>query len=119
MPAKIGTGNVLFRVGSGSPSKVFLGTVAVQTVPGAPEIEMAEWSGDSTNVEHNIPSDGGSAITAYKYYFDGAEYTPTSTEEGIGYFAGEDYSGLVAEVSAVNAIGEGPKSTPYTVLFSG
>jgi hypothetical protein len=119
MGAKIGTGNVLFRVGSGSPSKVFLGTAAVQTVPGAPTILSAlESGGTLTLLAVNAPADnGGLPLTQYKAYIDGAL---VNTVAIVGIIPGSltlaaGFSGSVAEVSAVNAVGEGAKSAPVTV----
>lgn len=90
-----------------------LGAVLVTaTVPGAPTITFAE---DGNYANWTAPaSDGGSAITAYKFYvngvWDGANY-------GSEGFESVDpvNTGQVVEVSAVNAVGEGPKSAPVTV----
>ena len=118
MTLKLGTTDATLRLGDAAyPTKAYLGdTLVAATVPGAPTIALAEFDGSGTAIEHSLPDDGGSAITGYKYYFDGAEYTP-SLEAGPGevYFTGEDFTGVIAEVSAVNAIGEGPKSAPFTV----
>jgi hypothetical protein len=114
MAAKIGTGDILFRVGSGSPSKVFLGSTAVQNVPGAPTILSAGFD-EQTDVGFTPPNDGGSAITAYKFYFDGVELTPDSTTENSASFSA-NLAGQDAQVAAVNAIGEGPKSATVTVV---
>ena len=117
MPAKIGTGNVLFRVGSGSPSKVFLGTAAVQDVPGAPTINQT-FSGDDI-IDLSV-ADGGSPITWFVVYVDG---DPVSVDDV--HFRGDDNwdvdvdftfsQGQLVQVSAVNAIGEGPQSDIFTV----
>jgi hypothetical protein len=114
MGAKIGTGNVLFRVGSGSPAKVFLGTAAVQTVPGAPVITAAS---DGSNIEFTPPADGGSPILGYNIYVDGV--LEVSNEpmviEGILDTPLAAAPGADVEIAAVNAIGEGPRSAPVTI----
>jgi len=91
------------------------GTAA--TVPGAPTITQA-FSDLDTNINHTVPDDGGSAITGYKYYFNDVETAPDSTEtfgEGIQSRFLDGLAGQEARVSAVNAIGEGPKSEPVVV----
>jgi len=129
MAAKIGTGNALFRVGSDSPSKVFLGSTAVQTVPGAPTIsnfgQELFIQGGELAVYVNSPSgNGGSPILGYYVYVDGVrlptqlfdlqgpgdllesvQVTITETVSGAGQLAGAEVT-----VSAYNAIGEGPQS---------
>jgi hypothetical protein len=106
---------------------VFLGGIQVfptgtaATVPGAPTIVVAYTDVGDTVVVFSVPDDGGSEITSYKYYFDGVEAFPIgfddSSIEGqiLAFFTGEKL-GQDAEVSAVNAIGEGPKSDPFTVV---
>ena len=117
MAAKIGTGDTFFRVGSGSPSKVFRGSTPIQTTPGAPTINSAsDILGESTVFNINPPSDdGGSPVTAYKFYVDEV-YQVTYQLGGIvtpvfpGSFVGQEL-----KASAVNAIGEGPLSSGVTV----
>jgi hypothetical protein len=114
MAAKIGTSNVLFRVGSGSPSKVFLGTAAVQTVPGAPTLEDAIEGG---NILFTPSLDGGSPILGYAIYVDGVREPGIATEIASGEIAlpaGAD-QGDEIEIAAVNAIGEGDKSNALNV----
>ena len=109
MAAKIGTGSVLFRVGSGSPSKVFLGSTAVQTVPGAPV--SLEYESGADEVGWTTPaSDGGSPILHYRVYINGFWDQQENTVFAVASPAAGEY-----EVSAVNAIGEGPKAGPITV----
>lgn len=59
-------------------------------------------------------SDGGSPIVGYRLYADGQlveDYgIPDVTQSVDSLLAGQ-----VAEVSAVNAIGEGPRSAPFVV----
>ena len=88
------------------------------TVPGAPTIFQAAYDGEptGTNVQWSAPtSDGGAAITGYIVYFDDAPYTPTSVVGSTYYQFATNYMGLDAKVSAVNAVGEGPKSAPVQV----
>jgi len=109
MAAKIGTGDILFRVGSGSPSKVFLGTAAVQTVPGAPVgLEYDDGADELTWVATSLV--GGSPILHYRVYIDGVWDQQENTSTTLSSPPAAEY-----EVSAVNAIGEGPKAGPVTV----
>ena len=118
MAAKIGTGDILFRVGSGSPSKVFLGSTAVQTVPGAPTIISAASQGPGGGeVQLTAPANGGSPITGYNVYVVG---TTDPVNEGVvpvdGFIVSLDFDfGAEVQIAAVNAIGEGPKSDPELV----
>jgi hypothetical protein len=70
-----------------------------------------------TNAVTWVPpaSDGGSPILLYRVYVDGALFETvaapeTSTIDSVGV-------GMVVQVSAVNAVGEGPKSAPVTATF--
>lgn len=75
--------------------------------PGAPTITVAV---EATPLEWLAPvSDGGSPILFYRVYLDGA-----LVDEVYGGTTWVDSpaSGTVCEVSAVNAVGEGPKSAP-------
>jgi hypothetical protein len=112
MAAKIGTGNVLFRVGSGSPSKVFLGTAAVQTVPGAPTNLAAVFANGTWNLAWTAPSDGGSPLTAYRVYVDGVFDTGAQTSPLSANATTTASTDAEVSVSAVNAIGEGPQTAP-------
>jgi hypothetical protein len=57
-------------------------------------------------------SDGGSTITAYKVYVNGVwDGYDSSSNESIDAVS----TGQVVEVSAVNAVGEGPKSAAVVV----
>jgi hypothetical protein len=80
-----------------------------QTVPGAPTITLA-LAGES--VQWTTPSDGSSPLTEYKLYVDDIlfEFEPWATVSANYVSEGE-----VVKVSAVNAVGEGPKSAPVTV----
>ena len=121
MPARQGTASVLFRVGSGSPSKVYRGSTAVQDVPffppvyGHPFLE-AYWDGDQTYVyltTQGVNSYGLPILDAL-YYSDTDEetaLTPVDTQFDGGYFeAWFDQHIEVIRVSVSNAIGFGPPS---------
>ena len=80
-----------------------------RAVPGAPTITLAQVGG---SVQWTTPSNGNSPLTGYRLYAgglpieDGAWTTISSNVYG---------EGEVVQVSAVNAVGEGPKSAPVTV----
>ncbi len=118
MAAKLGSDDVSFRLGSTSPAAVYLGATQVwsaATVPGAPTITSATDAGGDTEVYYTAPADdGGSAITSYKFYLNGVDATVVFESAGFALLGGGG-AGAVVEVSAVNAIGEGPKSDPVTV----
>jgi hypothetical protein len=106
---------------------VFLGGVQVfpagsaVTVPGAPTINQTFSDFDVTVLIISPPADGGSAITGYAVYINGVlveilDYVPPGVEGTATIYLTEEYVGQEAEVSAVNAIGEGPKSDPVTIV---
>lgn len=120
MSAKLGTADAAFRLGAVTPAAVYLGATQVWsavTVPGAPTITSAFFLfGSTTYIAYSGPeNDGGSEITAYRFYFDGVLTEPDSGVSGVEAFFNTDYTGQTVEVSAVNAVGEGPKSAPATV----
>lgn len=80
-----------------------------QTVPGAPTITLAQAGG---SVQWTTPSNGNSSLTGYRFYVGELliENTAWTTISANAYGEGE-----VVQVSAVNAVGEGPKSAPVTV----
>ena len=87
------------------------------TVPGAPTIEAAFVAGNGgTDIEWTAPaSDGGAAITGYRVYFNG-EYVTPDTIVGSTYYRFEGtFTGYSVQVSAINAVGEGPKSASQVV----
>jgi hypothetical protein len=115
MAAKIGPGDILFRVGSGSPSKVFLGSAAVQDVPGKPVVTEVTEGGDIAFV---APVDGGSPILGYNIYLNGSLAVSNAevfVEGNLDTPAGAEVGDNI-EIAAVNAIGEGPKSDPVAVI---
>ena len=119
MAVKLGSGSITLRLGGATyPTKAYLGdTLVAATVPGAPTITSATYGAapPATSVGFSAPADnGGSAITGYKFYFDGVLTEPTSITSSAN-FQSQDFTGAVAEVSAVNAVGEGPLSDPVTV----
>ena len=79
------------------------------TVPGAPTITLAQAGG---SVQWTTPSNGNSSLTGYRFYVGDLliENTAWTTISANAYGEGE-----VVQVSAVNAVGEGPKSAPVTV----
>ncbi len=76
------------------------------TVPGAPTITVAV---EANSVQWLPPtSNGGSPIMEYRVYVDGVLFetvaaSDTSTVDSVA-------GGSAVQVSAVNAVGEGPKS---------
>jgi hypothetical protein len=80
-----------------------------QAVPGAPTITLAQAGG---SVQWTTPSNGNSPLTAYRLY---AGNVPTETAAWTTISASTYGEGEVIQVSAVNAVGEGPKSAPVTV----
>lgn len=120
MAVKLGSGAVTMRLGA-QGAKGYLGSTLVATaVPGAPTITSAFWDGGALEfiVRFSVPDDGGSPITGYKFYFDGVEATvsggPVSSDGQLLVTFAENFTGQDAQVSAVNAIGEGPKSVAVT-----
>lgn len=76
------------------------------TVPGAPTITMAT---EGDGVTWTAPtSDGGKPIAEYRIYQDGAYLDATAGSQSSWPYAASP--GSTYEVSAVNEIGEGPRS---------
>ena len=116
MAANLGEASVLFRIGGGTPSKVFLGNVSIQNLPGAPVIFSATHSGGSTTVIADLPSDtGGLPITSVRFYVNDVLNTSGISTGPADAVFNDNLTGDEITVSAVNAIGEGPKSAAVTV----
>jgi streptogramin lyase len=86
-----------------------------RTVPGAPTSVTASGTDEGAEVSWSAPSsDGGSEVTSYVVYRDGVEVHETAdgstlsfTDSGLSNGTTYEY-----EVAAVNAAGEGAKSSP-------
>jgi len=121
MGAKIGTGDVSFRLGSATPAAVYLGSEQVWSagaVPGAP----TGLTGDNAAALYwTAPaSDGGSPITSYKVFADGEDVSGSGTFVIPSTIGGDvewisDVFGIIEwTVVAVNAIGDSAASDPIT-----
>jgi hypothetical protein len=106
---------------------LYLGAERVPTVPGKPVIVQATFvglEGVDCEVFFNAPSsDGGSAIVDNKIYWNGVEVSFIEIDEdGVvaDFLATIELGdvGDVVRISAVNAVGEGPLSAPFTVTAS-
>jgi hypothetical protein len=114
MAVKLGTSSVTLKLGTQSVTGYLGSAIVTASVPGAPTITTAQWFGDTTIVAVEPPQDdGGLAITEYLFYFNGVLTEPDQVIANYDFFF--NYTGQVAEVSAVNAVGEGPRSAPVTV----
>ena len=100
---------------------LYLGNERVPTVPGRPVITSASEDDGVTVVILSPPTNnGGSAILSYQFYDDGSPATPNTSGEGTepGTIEAEFLSvavGSSLQVAAVNTVGEGPLSAPFTV----
>jgi len=92
---------------------LYVGATRVPTVPGPPTItNVSPYPGGFyDSVFWNAPANnGGSAITAYKLYSEG-EYDAGAQIDLFS--ANGSINNGVYQVSAVNAVGEGPLSDVY------
>jgi hypothetical protein len=116
--ARIGSVAAALFVGDQFAS-LYLGEDRVQTVPGKPVVISSAFTGLTSNVIHAPVSDtGGTSVTGYKYFFNGAGVLPTSTQtSGDNLIAGftQNLGGQVVRMLASNAVGDGPLSAPVTV----
>jgi hypothetical protein len=112
--------NSIVRVANPSAASITYDLYAIgvsATVPAAPVISQAE--DDSGDLELTLaaaPDDGGFAITNYRLYVEGVFDQEVAAASPIPFPA---YSGSVGDdvqVSAVNELGEGPKSQPFEVV---
>ena len=78
------------------------------TVPGAPVITFVA---DGEPAEWSAPNDGGSPIVEYRVYLNDVLFETTTFTATVSPFV----SGDIVAVSAVNAVGEGPRSAPVIV----
>lgn len=116
----------LWPIGQSLPSgwTLDLEQEVAQSVPGAPQVVDAYLNGvGNVHVVWTPPSsNGGSAITQYRVYYNGGS-SAVATYSGdptfglsVTFTPDPEPSGTEAvRVSAVNAVGEGPKSSPFTV----
>jgi hypothetical protein len=87
------------------------------TVPAKPVISQAE--DDAGDLEVTLaaaPDDGGSAITHYRLYVEGVFDQEVAAGSPIAFPAYDGSVGDEIQVSAKNAIGEGPLSDPFEVV---
>ena len=102
-------------IGEGAKSS----PATITSVPGAPTIAQAFYdpSDGGTNIQWQAPaSNGGAAITEYRVYFDDEWFTPDIIVNSTLYRFSNNFSGSNVEVSAVNAVGEGPRSAAVNVV---
>ena len=91
---------------------------ACNSVPGAPTSLTASAANASAEITFTAGSEGGSAITNYKYSTDGTNFTPLSPTDAsspitiTGLTNGTTYS---IYLKAVNANGDSIASTPVSV----
>lgn len=105
--------------GTGLPSNEVAATPQPPTVPGAPTLSAMAGNG-SAHLSWNAPLDGGSPITNYKIYrgtTSGGEILITSVGSVTTYDDGGLINGTTYyyQVSAVNAVGEGSRSSEVSV----
>lgn len=90
--------------------------------PGAPTITASVYTGGNGRITTTWTapaSNGGSSITAYRVFYNGqsASSVQAAGTATSAYFEPdpEPSGGEVVRVAAVNVVGEGPKSAPFTV----
>lgn len=102
-------------VGNGEWSEYVSSLYDTPTVPGAPTINTATYSGSQTYIAYSPPGDdGNSTITAYTFYFDGVAVSPDYTGADDATF-NSDYTGQDATMTATNSVGEGDASAAVEV----
>jgi len=100
---------------------LYVGATRVPTVPGRPRVNTAY----GTYIDATEPdNDGASVITGWFVYADGVSQSVDEAE-----FVGDDnwelylsndalVPGQAVQISAINAVGEGPRSAPFTAVPS-
>ena len=121
MSAKLGASTVSLYLGSQSVSAYLGGAeVYAPSVPGTPTISSANSDGLTYTAVYFSPpaSNGGSPITGYAIYIDDVLSTPDSLAPNGNFLlaAWDEFVGGSAEVAAVNAVGEGAKSDPVSIV---
>jgi hypothetical protein len=117
MAIKLGTASASLYLGS-TPVAAYLGAVNVYaTLPGAVFVDFATAVNGETLVAITPPANG---ITGYVVYVDDVSVAIDSVsapdENGqVTITLAANYDGQEVEVAAVNAVGEGPRSSPVTV----
>jgi len=103
-------------------ASLYLGETRVPTVPGKPPtLNVPDVGGGNVVVQIGVPNDGGSEITDYRVYVDsgfvesGTFEDPELLSERLLDVGGSLPPGASVTASAVNGIGEGPRSAPVTV----
>lgn len=115
MAIRLGTTAVTLKLGTQAVTGRLGTQIVTASLPGAPTITSAT----SSTVNYSPPaSNGGAAITAYRFYINSVLTTPTSGTLGSSATFGSSLAGASVEVSAVNSVGEGPKSSPFTVAVA-
>jgi hypothetical protein len=130
---KLGSGDVSFRLGAITPTKVYLGSTEVwsDVVASPPEAvasvtaATSETTPSAAEISWEAPADGGAAITGYKVYRSsdgGSTYTLHAAGVSSPYTLVVPVSGgsiWSVDVRAVNSAGEGPPSlSPASVALS-
>lgn len=121
MAVKLGSSAVSLYLGDQSVTGYLGSQIVTATVPGAPTNVVVTYSETmgvaSVSASFSPPSsDGGSPVLGYLYYVNGNPVLPANASEGAVVFGtGTVQLDDVIEISAFNAIGEGPKSEPVTV----
>ena len=124
---KLGSGDVSFRLGSATPSKVYFGSTEVWSdAPPVPPDAIATvtatastTSQSAADLSWSAPADNGSAITGYNVYRStdgGTTFTLVANTANTTYEYIEPYrggEGRSFNVRAVNAGGEGPNASAY------
>jgi len=116
MAVKLGTSSVTLKLGTQSVTGYLGSAIVTASVPGAPTLGIPfEIVPGEYVVVATASGDGGSEITEYRLYKNGV----LAGESGFDGLPNQFYvaasPGDVLEASAVNAVGEGPKSAPVTV----